>query len=391
MNTYSSLAAVGEDFDTTDAEYKMAAKLFSQNPRVAQIKTFPCVLTAQVSTFTPNVTSQTVADYNVTINGVEFSFESDSDPTAAEVVTGLKDLINAGDEPVTATGTTTLTLTGDVAGVPFTATGTANMGTSPVTTGNNIADVIQDAVDEDNDWYFLLTDFESSALIMATAEVIEAMTKIYIARSDDADVITNVSTDVASLLEAAGYFRTGLFYTGTAGDYGDSAFVGRLAPYDPGSETWAFKTLSGVTVDGWTDSEVTFLEAKSANYYVRRGGISTTLGGKVAGGEFIDVMRFIDWLTARTQERIFGDLVRNTKIPFTDKGIAIVEAGIRAVLEQGVAAGGIASSQDYTVTVPKSSAVSDNDKALRTLTGVKFTARLAGAVHAVEITGNVTL
>lgn len=391
VNTYSSLTAMAEDFDTTDPEYKMAAKVFGQTPRVTTIKTFPMILDARIVTFTPDVTVQSAAPYTVEIDGVEYTFTSDADPTAGEIVTGLSALINAdADCPVAATGTNTLILTEKVAGTGFTHDyGTANMDDMVVTNaGYSVADALAEAIEEDNDFYFVLITSESKALSVAMAAQVEPLMKIFIARSDDSDVRTNATDDVASVLKDASYFRTGIFYTGTPADYGDSAFVGRLAPYDPGSETWAYKTLAGVTVDAWTETEQGYLNAKNVNHYLRIGGVNTTLNGKVAGGEYIDVIRFIDWIKARMQERLFGDLVRNTKIPYTDRGIGIIEAGMRAVLEAGIAAGGLVS---YTVTVPKASAVSDNDKAQRVLRNCSFTAVLAGAIHAVEISGNVTL
>lgn len=68
------------------------------------------------------------AVYSQTIGGTVYQFTSDGTPTAAEVVTGLKALINAdGPLPVTASGTTTLILTGDVSGDSFSYSGTANL------------------------------------------------------------------------------------------------------------------------------------------------------------------------------------------------------------------------------------------------------------------------
>ncbi|NEM18778.1 DUF3383 domain-containing protein, partial [Escherichia coli] len=40
-------------------------------------------------------------------------------------------------------------------------------------------------------------------------------------------------------------------------------------------------------------------------------------------------------------------------------------------------------------TVPRASSYSSQQKATRKATGIKFTARLAGAIHAVEITGTL--
>ena len=84
--------------------------------------------TAQVNTLTPTVVAEdAIQTDTVTINGVAYEFTSDATPTATEIVTGLKSLINAWTEPVTATGTVTLILTADTAGVPFTTVASANL------------------------------------------------------------------------------------------------------------------------------------------------------------------------------------------------------------------------------------------------------------------------
>ena len=66
--------------------------------------------------------------YTETINGTPYAFTSDGTPTAAEVVTGLTALINAdGTCPSTASGTTTLILTGKVSGNSWTYSGSTNL------------------------------------------------------------------------------------------------------------------------------------------------------------------------------------------------------------------------------------------------------------------------
>lgn len=84
--------------------------------------------TAQVNTLTPTIVAvDAIQTDSVTINGTEFEFTSDATPTATEIVTGLKALVNAWDEPVTATWTDTLILTADTAGVLFTTVASANL------------------------------------------------------------------------------------------------------------------------------------------------------------------------------------------------------------------------------------------------------------------------
>lgn len=77
--------------------------------------------TAQVVTFDSGTTlASAVNTWTLKINDSTFSFASDSTPTQTEIATGLKAAVNAGSEPVTATGTTTCVVTADVPGRPFT-------------------------------------------------------------------------------------------------------------------------------------------------------------------------------------------------------------------------------------------------------------------------------
>lgn len=47
------------------------------------------------------------AVYTITINGVDYEYTADASASTAEITVGLRDLINAGSEPVTASGTDT--------------------------------------------------------------------------------------------------------------------------------------------------------------------------------------------------------------------------------------------------------------------------------------------
>lgn len=393
VRTYTSLAGVLADFATSTDEYKMANAIFSQEPKPKQIKIKKTsALVAQVDTITPDVVTQAITVYSVTIDGVVYSFTSDADPTESEVVAGLTALIDADTNcPADASGSTTLILTAKAAGVSFSASVGAKLALVHTTANVGIESDILNAVEEDFDWYCLLTTAIDDVTIKGAAKTIEGLRKMYIVRQADADIRQSGSSDIASFLKNKNYFRTAIFYTGTVADFGDGAFAGALLTFDPGSETWVFKTLAGVTVDNWKSAEQVYLAGKNANYYVKLAGVSITQVGKTAGGEFIDVIRFVDWLQARMQERIFSRLVNTPKVPYTDGGVAIIEADVRAQLEEGIRAGGLSNDPAYEVSVPKVSTVDPVSRAARLLPDVSFNATLAGAIHAVEISGIVSV
>lgn len=70
---------------------------------------------------------------------------------------------------------------------------------------------------EDPDWYCLLAEFKTSAQIQEIATWIATRRKILIASSEDADVLTAVTTDIASILKAAAHNRTGYLWHHQAG------------------------------------------------------------------------------------------------------------------------------------------------------------------------------
>lgn len=243
----------------------------------------------------------------------------------------------------------------------------------------------------DDDWYGLFLALAvADEDVLEVAAYIEATRKLLAVTVTDEDALDPTSTtDLAAELKAAGYARTCPIYS--ENEYAAAAWIGRCFPMDPGSETWAFKTLSGVAPSKLTATQENALKAKSCNWYATVAGVNITREGVTASGEYIDIVRGVDWLQARMQERIFGVLVRAPKVPFTDGGIATVETQVRAQLSAGVEAGLLAEDPAPTVEVPRARDVPANDRAERSLKGIRFSATLAGAIHAVEIQGTVTI
>lgn len=180
--------------------------------------------------------------------------------------------------------------------------------------------------------------------------------------------------------------------------YINVAVVAACLKYTAGSETWAYKTLKYIDPITVTETQATELEELGLNYYITCAGRKITQTGKVCGGEWIDTIRFRDWLHNDIQKRIYKLLCESPKIPFTNKGIGLVENQIKAALMTGQDNGGIAPTEydadgnevrGYSVTVPNAVNISAEDKAKRKLSGCKFSARLAGAIHLAEIHGEL--
>lgn len=250
---------------------------------------------------------------------------------------------------------------------------------------------VRTALDGNDDWYGLCSDAHSEAEIRALAASIETLRKVYIAACADDETLTGATDDVFSELETSAYARTaGIFHT-KPHLFPDAAWLGKVFPLDPGSETWKFKTLAGIPVDKLSSTEENFLDGKKANHYQLVAGVNMTAEGTTGSGEFIDITRFIDALQADIEENVFTRLASLPKIPYTDDGIAIIENEVRGALLRGIRVGGLVADPAPTVTVPRARDVSVADKNARILRDVLFTATLAGAVHALVINGRLTV
>jgi len=381
-------------FATTDPAVLIATKILSQNPKPNKVAVGKRTLAfTQIIRITPiNVTEDYVYEFDV--DGTAIQYTVPAAASVASVVTALQALIDA-IASVTATDDTThVTVTTDTAGALVDFEGfdePDNFTIEDVTVDPGIATDLAAIEGADPDgWYALVLDSNSKAEIEAAAAWIEARKKIFLCNTTDSEVVDiGVTDDVMSNLQAAAYARTAILYSqASLLSWSGAAWAGNRLPSDPGSSTWAYKTLAGVTVDGnLTGGQASVIESKGGNHYTRIAGVNVTSYGITASGEYIDITRTIDWLDARIKERIFGVLVNNAKIPFTDGGVDLMRAEILAQLNQGITAGALAADPAPTVTAPKVADIDTADKANRILPDVTFQATLAGAIHKLVITG----
>lgn len=386
--------------DNNDGTFGLSADVSGTPYTVAVSTTIINPITARVTV----TQAKPATTYTVTINGIEISYTtgvevSDNESIAAQLVS----LINANDDINT---TATDNLDGSFELDDSTAFALSvseiilakefGLIINPLVASGTVTDDLDAIQNIDDDWYALACTDRTKAVVQAIAGWTEARTKIFGTASDEADIIdvaagTDV-TSIAAVLNQLGYVRTFVVYHDDAdSDYPECAWFGRVLPTQPGSVTWKFKTLASIAYSDLTTTESNNARNKKANTYEYIGGVGVTREGTMAQGEFIDIIRGIDWLTARIQEFVYALLVNSDKVPYTDAGIASVEAEVRRALDLGVSNNFIADDPQYTVSVPKAADVSPANKAARLLQDVSFQATLAGAIHAVEITGTVSV
>ena len=210
-------------------------------------------------------------------------------------------------------------------------------------------------------------------------------------------------------LKNTSYLRTFAVYDGQADGYDDeqpntNKYIGlgimaKCFGYDPGTETWNLKPLSTFVPCALSTADKNELSANNINTFLRYAGDNVFMGGKMIGDEWIDVIRFRDYLKNKMQVNCFNVLKLNRKVPYTNEGIALIKNAMDKTLADGQTIGGIAPDEfnddnervaGYTITVPNVFDLTETERKSRVLRNCKWTARLAGAIHKIELEGNLT-
>lgn len=409
VRVYKSTAAMLSDgWLATDGAYKAAVQIFSQQSPSAPQKVKVgrrALKPTQRWTLVP--TAQDSTTYRVTIDGVDCDFVSGVGTTVALIIAGMKTAIDAkaiaGITTTNVGPNTSLQITATVAGAWHSLKA---MRVDVPTAPSPILSVNQDHADPgiatdlgaialaDSDWYGLALTHASKAEVLAAAAWVEANQKLFIQGTQDSDTRTTApgGADMMATAKASSYARTSLWYHPDNAAFIGAALQGARLPTDPGSENWEFVTLAGVSTVTLTATEQQNLAGKNGNfYYDVVSGKSVTSSGLVSDAEFIDVIRFRDWLAVNMGLDIVDLQTRmaaqGRKVPMDDNGIAAVQSVILARLRAGVLAGGLSASPAPTCTVPRAADMLPADRAARKLTGVQFTGQLSGAVNLTVITG----
>lgn len=399
---YKSLTEMTDDgFATTDPAYKCVSAIFSQKTRPASVKVWKRSL-PPTHEMTLKCLSAIEGDvYDIKVEDDDITYTVPSSATTSSVASAIESLIDAvtGVDTSVATDTITVTATAGAGVLIRLRNWSSNFELQDTTSDPGVATDLAALLVADSDWYGLQLDSNSEDEIGEAAEWVEANQRLFVPHTCDTLCLdSGTSTDVMSDIMAAGYARTGVIYNGNdTQSYAGAAWMGGRFPFQPGSYTWMFKRLGGVTVDALSGGDVAAVEDKNGNTYTTVAGVPMTARGTSGSGEFLDITQFIDWLRSEIQIRVFSRLVNLPKIPYTDLGVDIVINEILGALKAGVAAGGLDPGNGLepdqggipapTASAPKVADISTVDRAARHLPDVKFSGRLAGAIHTLSISG----
>lgn len=238
-------------------------------------------------------------------------------------------------------------------------------------------------------WRQLIITDDSDAYDVA--EAIEA--------TDDKLFFTTITDKTAPVVNATkDYTRTVIFYYTSAKVSGacvEAALVGATAGLDVGSFTYKNIILNGVDPLDLTDSEIAEFTTNKIITIVSKAGDNVTTEGKVRKGEYIDIVDSRDYVLQQLEYKTQKLLNESKKIPYDNTGIAMLEATAIDVMQDAFNKGIIATDSNgtamYSVNYSLASEVSSTDKTERKYVDGKFSFTLSGAIHEVEITGEIII
>lgn len=448
---YVGIDGVAADFGTSAPEYLAAVLWFEQVPkpnvlmigRWAETATKGQLIGGVLPTASQDMTTWraiTTGSFAISIDGadevdilaMDFSAVSNMNGVASVIQTALAAEV-AGCTVVWDSASNHFVVTSNTSGtsssVSFAtqaATGadisvlaglTANSG-GYLVTGIAAQTAVECVADYDNrfgqKWYavtVLGADTDDSLEIGA---YIEAATNKHIygvSTTDPAILTTTSTTDVASLLKALGYKRTVTQFS-SSNAYAVCSLLGRILTVNyQGSMTvitLMYKQAPGIVPETLSVTQANALEAKNCNVFVAYNNDTAIIeNGVVANGDFLDIITGTDWLALSIQNNIFNLLyTTNTKIPQTDAGNNMIATSIESVCSQGVRNGllapgvwqsdgfGALSRGDFLpkgfyVYAPPIAEQPQADREARKSVLFQVAAKLAGAIHTVDVLVNV--
>ncbi|QVW53841.1 tail sheath protein II [Acinetobacter phage TaPaz] len=236
------------------------------------------------------------------------------------------------------------------------------------------------------DWFFLITDATDDADKLAIANYIETQTAIYVFSDHNAATITNATTDIFSTMKEQSLMRSiGIHVKDAAVVAAEAALVGKFAVDVIGSNLWLHKTLTTLSAENFSATEVGYLNSKNALYYTKVGADSVVEGmANVVGGEKIHVILGAIWLEVRIGEAFWNLLYTKNRILYTNGGIDQFKAVLVTILNQAVDNNILTDDTPFQITVPDANKLTSAERASGVLSKITFRARLAGAIIFVD-------
>jgi hypothetical protein len=448
IRQYSDLDGVAEDFGTTSPEYLAADLFFSQSPQPSLVyigrwaqaaaagRLNGGVLTSAeqlMSAWTPITTGSMKIDVDgstKTLSTLNFSAQTNLNGVASVIDTALtggscvwdavtgRFIIKSDTTGITSTlGYASATGSGvDISAQMKLTTGTASAPVPGIAAETALA-AVQALADMSNDWYgltFATATPQNDASYLAVAAFIEGASQSHILGITviSATVLDpTLTTDLASQLKTLNFKRTFTQYSSSS-PYAVASMYGRAFTVNFEANnttiTLKFKQEPGVAAETLTETQAATLKAKNCNVFVNYNNDTAIIQeGVMSNGFFFDEVHGTDWLQNAVQTDVFNLLYQSaTKIPQTDAGthliVTTIEATLARAVNNGLVAPGVWNAggfgqlaqgqtlpSGFYVYAPLVASQSQADREARKAVPIQVAAKLAGAVHSVDVLINV--
>lgn len=180
-----------------------------------------------------------------------------------------------------------------------------------------------------------------------------------------------------------------------------AGLIAKLKPWIP--PEWM--GISGINASGYSPDDINTLETNRVNAVIAV-GTATVLSSGMAlkAGTWIDVQRTKQYLSDLIRNELINLKLnlanRNQKIPYTPKGLGMVESTIRKACKLAQTQGALREDTiksdetpdpGYTVSMPLFENISGSDKSARLLQGITVTTYLSGAMSKITLDLVITL
>lgn len=246
------------------------------------------------------------------------------------------------------------------------------------------------------------------ALQLAASVEASANKHAYIYTTSDAACLLAASTtDAAATFKARGYSRSYLQYSADAPQAGISAWARLITTNYAASGTaitLMFKQQPGLLAENLTASQAQALKDKNCNVFVAYDNDTSILQhGTMVNGTFADILTGTDWLATTIQTELWNLFyTTTTKIPQTDAGVNLLVTKVERICNQAVNNGllapgvwngpifGALGAGDYLakgfyVFAGRVDDQTQADRAARKAPPIQVAAKLAGAIHSVDL------
>lgn len=405
----SSDALLAAGFSTSDPAYQMAKLLF--DGLFAPQQVIVGKRDVDQFTLTPIVTDSYT--YIVTIkNGTkskDFKFVSDDTATAQEIVVGLTEMINADT-----TYSAFFTVANDGAKMTFAPKAGASASlssqgfTRATTYENSILEDLTAISNEDNSYFWVVSDSHADQDIIDVAGYVEEHDKVYFFSSSQPGIKTKATDNILERLGDMGYVNTcfALWMTNADTVFPEAAVVGSICSAQPGTTTLHGKTLVGVEIEKLDQTSENYIVQQNGNIYRKEHGVLFYRDGFMVNGFYADYVVHALWFKARVEESLFAlfkqQSMLGSGVRATSAGIALIRQAVMAnPIQVGIRNGSISNevvtseetgllvSLKPTVYIPSRADMTDAQINARLVDGMVIEYVYAGFFHYVKVQVNV--